>query len=484
MANNPAENKGRCDYSSFTGRKKILLDYETVTRDNINQILEEALPIHEGNRSKINYLWKYYKGDQPVLTRIKTYREEINNKVLENRANEIVSFKDGYLLGEPIQYVAVGKSENLDGLNRLNDWMRSCDKAVVDHDLVNWMHICGTAYRIVNPSKNAFRDEDEAPFYTFCLDPRDTFVVYSSSIIGEPPILAVKYRATKDNDFIYSCYTSDTYYEVRGRKPLYKIVREEFNPLRDLPIIEYPLNSARLGSFELCLSLLDAINEVASSRVDGVDQIISSIMLFHNVDIDDDVVRKVKELGALAYADRNEQMKGEVKYITPELNQTQTQTLVSHMYETVLTICGMPNRNMNATSTSDTGASVVLRNGWSDAEARAKDEELMFKRSERKFLQNVLRISNEVNDSLGLKQSDIAIRFTRRNYENIATKANVLSTLLDKVPPRTAYIASGMFVDPEAEYEEYENWKATQSKETEQQPVQAQESVNAERLQA
>jgi len=480
MANTPADNFEKCDYSSFTGRKKILLDYETVNLDNIGEILQKALQVHDENRWHIDYLWKYYKGNQPALRRVKRFQEEINNKVIENRANEIVSFKDGYLLGEPIQYVSVGASDAnlLAGLNLLNDWMRSCDKAVVDHDLVNWMHICGTAYRIVNPLKSE-REHEDAPFYTFCLDPRDTFVVYSSSIIGEPPILAVKYRATKDNDFIYSCYTPNIYYEIMGTAPDVKVLKTEFNPLGDFPIIEYPLNSARLGSFELCLSLLDAINEVASSRVDNVDQLISSIMLFHNVDIDDDVVRKVKELGALAYADRSEQMKGDVKYITPELNQTQTQTLVTHMYDTVLTICGMPNRNMNASSTSDTGASVVLRNGWSDAEARAKDEELMFKRSERKFLKNVLKIANEINDPLGIKQADIAIRFTRRNYENIATKANVLSVLLDKVPPRTAYIASGMFVDPEAEYEEYENWKASQ---TAEEPAPVQEETQEQSL--
>lgn len=464
MANNPAnQNAHTCDYSSFTGRKKILLDYERVTAENISQVVEEAMNIHSINRRHIKYLWDYYKGVQPVLWRQKLYQDEINNKVLENRANEIVSFKDGYLLGEPIQYVAVGKCDNLEDLNVLNDWMRSSDKAVVDHELVNWMHICGTAYRIVNPTKGTEREHEEAPFYTYSLDPRDTFVVYSSAIVGEPPILAVKYRATKDKDFIYSCYTPTMYYELGGMDKNLKILQTAFNPLGALPIIEYPLNLARLGSFELCLSLLDAINEVASSRVDSVDQIVSSIMLFHNVDIDEDTLRKVKELGALAYADRSEQMKGEVKYITPELNQSQTQMLVTHMYDTVLTICGMPNRNMNATSTSDTGASVVLRNGWSDAEARAKDEELMFKRSERMFLQNVLKIAKDI-DPLQLKQSDIAIRFTRRNYENIATKANVLSTLIDKIPPRTAYIASGMFVDPEAEYEEYEGWKASQVK--------------------
>lgn len=73
----------------------------------------------------------------------------------------------------------------------------------------------------------------------------------------------------------------------------------------------------------------------------------------------------------------------DVDLVVKELNQVQTQTLKDDLYNAVLTICGMPNRN-GGTSTSDTGAAVLLRDGWSLAEARAKDSEHMFKRQRRK----------------------------------------------------------------------------------------------------
>ena len=56
----------------------------------------------------------------------------------------------------------------------------------------------------------------------------------------------------------------------------------------------------------------------------------------------------------------------------------------------------MPNRN-GGTSTSDTGSAVIMRDGWSAAEARAKDSELMFKLSEKEFLKLVLRICSDLN---------------------------------------------------------------------------------------
>ena len=147
-------------------------------------------------------------------------------------------------------------------------------------------------------------------------------------------------------------------------------------------------------------------------------------------------------------------LEGDAKYLVQELNQTQTQTLVDYMYQTVLTICGMPNRN-GGSSTSDTGSAVIMRDGWSAAEARAKDTELMFKMSEKEFLRLVISIANTLRD-MNLKLSAIEIRFTRRNYENIQEKAQVLTTMLsnNKIHPRLAFEHCGLFVDPELAYTE------------------------------
>ena len=102
------------------GRRMIKTDATEVTIDNVVTILRKALPYHWKNRSEIQYLWAYYKGKQPVLNREKQVRPEITNRIVENRANEIVSFKSGYLMGEPLQYVSRGNGENLaDAINQL-----------------------------------------------------------------------------------------------------------------------------------------------------------------------------------------------------------------------------------------------------------------------------------------------------------------------------------------------------------------------------
>lgn len=432
----------------YFGRKKIFTDVTEITRDNVLEVLRKALITHWSNKADMEYLYAYYKGRQPVLNRQKEVRPEIKNTVVENRANEIVSFKVGYLMGEPIQYVSRSDSKSVaDKITTLNGYCLSEDKAAKDKELADWFHICGTAYRMVLPDSVFERESDEAPFEIYTLDPRFAFVVYANSI-GEPPVMGVKYIQRSDGAVIYSIYTKDRYFEVENQS---MIVREEAQSL-GIPIIEYPANNARLGAFEIVLPLLDAINTVDSNRLDGVEQFVQALMLFHNVDISGDDFSKLRDEGAIKFKDIDPQYKAEIKYLTSELNQSQTQTLVDHLYNTVLTICGMPNRN-GGTSTSDTGSAVIMRDGWSAAEARAKDSELMFKLSEKEFLKLVLRICSDLSD-LELKLSDVEVRFTRRNYENISQKATVLTTMLSnpKIAPILAFTHCGMFSDPQLAY--------------------------------
>ena len=218
-----------------------------------------------------------------------------------------------------------------------------------------------------------------------------------------------------------------------------------------IPIFEYPANNARLGAFEIVLPLLDTLNNITSNRMDGVEQVVQAFIKFINCDISKEEYQEFLEMGAIKVKSVDG-VNADVGIVTTELNQSQTQTLKEDIYNAILTICGMPNRN-GGSSTSDTGAAVLLRDGWSLAEARAKDSENMFKKSEKKMLKLVFRICKDLSDfNLGLK--NIELQFTRRNYENIQSKSQVLVSMLqnNKIHPLLAFQHSGLFIDPERAY--------------------------------
>ena len=422
------------------GRKVIYTDEDHVTRENVVDVLSKSLPDFEFNSMQTRILYDYYRGKHDIYNRTKEVRPEICNKIVENRPNEIVSFKTGYLMGEPVQYVPHGSKDVSEDLTLLNDYVFAEDKPTKDKDLADWFHISGTSYRMVLPDPTD--EEDESPFEIYTLNPMDTFVVYNSRL-GERSVMGVKVVRRQLIPSIYCCWTDNRYFEiVEG-----KITKEEPHYLGSVPIIEYPANQARLGAFEIVIDLVDALNDIASDRLDGIDQFIQALMVFKGVDITADDFASLKKQGAIKVP-----IDGDLKMLIQELNQGQTQTLVDYTYQTMLDICGMPNRN-GGSSTSDTGSAVIMRDGWAAAESRAKTTEMMFKMSEKQFLKIVLRIMN-IRRQTNLKLSNIEIHFTRRNYENIQDKAQVLTMMLNNgnIHPELAFQHCGMFVDPEAAY--------------------------------
>lgn len=451
MDNTTETNNEKLEYTLF-GRREIVSAVEDVTRDNLLEVLTQAIAVYEFNASQIDYLWRYMRGEQPVLFRKKTVRPEICNHVVENHASEITQFTSGYFMGEPVTYTRRGeRPEASDQIAILNNYMFSEDKSSHDKDLATWMAVCGIGFRMVLPdrTKGAVDFEDEAPFEIDTLDPREAFVVYNSGfghhrILGCRVVFRAKSAKPFDFDVIYCGYTRTHYFEVKQGA----ILVWRPHGLDDIPIYEYKLNMARMGAFEPAIPLLDAINNIQSNRLDGLEQYVQAFLKFKNCDIEDSDVEKIGKLGAI-FIKNADGLDSDVSLVSQELNQSQTQELVDYLYEQVLTICGMPTTTKGGRSTSDTGQAVFLRDGWSQCEARARDTELLFKRSEKLFLRQVLAIIATTRDDFDLKLSEVDCKFTRRQHDNLQSKTQALQGMLQAgLHPEIAIASCGLFNDP------------------------------------
>jgi len=438
------------------GRRIIYTQFQEVNRQNIVQILTQSYAIHMANVDDMQFLMNYYRGIQPILWREKQVRKEINNKIVENHANSIVQFKTGYLLEKPIEYVARKEEVDNESIAFLNDCMVLENKETHDKEVANFQAIVGLSHRLCLPNFNY--QDGESPFKIYKVDPRQAFVVYSTGIGNEPLLGVIVYtRKTPDGDreeVVLQAYSKDAYYEwVNGEDDVRK---EEAHIYGGIPLVEYPFNQDRIGAFELVIPLLDGINKLQSNRLDGVEQFIQALLVFKNVDITSDDLTKLLELGAIKIKDDGE-VEANVEYLTKELNQEQVQKLKDDMLEVVYKICGMPLGKGGSTGNSQ--GAVIMRDGWSEVEARTQETELMFKRSERDFLKLALYFTKILTKGkYKIKLGDIDIKFTRRNYENIYQKTLVLDVMLKnpKIAPRLAFEVCGLFGDSEGAYNESE----------------------------
>ena len=429
-----------CD-NSF-GRLVIKTNAESITADNVVTELQKALANHGVNIDQITYLDRYYRGDQPILYRVKQNRPEVNNKVVENLAWFIVETKTAEIAGEPIQYVLHGKDENKsEEVAQLNTYADSEDKAYEDIELCRWRSVCGTAYRYIGHSKKKTRLMDETPFYLTTPDPRDAFVVYDSE---DNPMMGVYIKTGTDYRNVYWVYTNSLWFKIVGDE----IVSSGVNGMGAIPIIEYPNNARRISDIEITISITDELNKMASDRSNGIEQFVASWVKFVNCEIDEVAFRKMRNEGALAVKSNNgAENKADVDILSQELNQTESQVAVSDLYDKLLEIQGMANRQKN--SGGDTGNAVLLRNGFYNSEKRAELSEPIFKRSERMALRIILN-TLRVEKKFSLLPSDVEIKISRSKLDNMLTKAEVLQILLScGIENERAIKTVNLFSDPE-----------------------------------
>lgn len=424
------------------GRKVIYTRKKAITETNIVEELNTALAIHNQNAREIDYLDRYYRGDQPILYRKKINRPEVNNKIVVNLAYELVERKVADICAEPIQYVLRGTDEGkADEITRLNMIMESENKQNCDIDICRWRSISGTAYRFV--ARNDSKDEllDESDFELFSEDPRYTFIVYYPN---KKPAFSCQITADENGGTVYFCYTSSMWFEIKDSK----IVRKGLNGNGAIPVVEYPNNSRRLSDIEITIAITDAINVLGSDRINGIEQFVSAWIKFVNCEVDKDTFNAMRQEGALVVKSNNgAENKADVDVMCNELNQTEGQVVLNDLFDRFLDIQGLASRQGN--TGGDTQGAVNLRNGHYDAELRTEINEPILKKAERMSLKLVL-YRLRTNQGFTLLPSDVEIHIKHNKMDNMLVKAEVLQILLScGIQYKRAIKAIDMFSDPE-----------------------------------
>lgn len=453
------------------GRKQIFCDKTNIDKTNILEVLGEAYAIHEQNRAEMLYLFEYVKGRQPILDREKQIRPEINEKIVDNMASEILEFKLGYEFGSPISYVQrarkdiksrnalfsffkklftsdESKKEDL-RVSAINEMMVEECKAAKDLMLAKDVKTCGVGYRLILPKKIK---TGVSVFDLLVLNPMNTFVVYSNDAYREP-ILGVSYFPHRDGSVTFGCYTKTSYFKIEMgiTKGFEDWFEEKPNTVGMVPIIEYINDYDRMGCFERVIPLMDALNTIDSDRVNDIAQHVQNILWGDNVALDTEQYKALRNQGLILT--KSEQGRtATLKYLECVLNQSENQTIVDYVERKIEKIAHIPNRS--ELSGGSTGSATNMSTGWMDAETDAKSKEQIWMESERRETAIILKIikdSNEVDaDIAELNLSDIEIKFSRSRTYDLATKCNSLSALIGiGIDPLRAIEVVGLFTDPQ-----------------------------------
>ena len=480
--------------SKLFGRNKIYTSIEEITADNVLQVLNDALPYHCQNIAEEDYLYWYRRGRQPINNRTKEIRPEINNKIVENIADQIVTFKNGYFLTRPAFYVARTSDENtFNQVNQLNEFLNASGKPEVDNEVVDWFHTVGVAPIYVRASLDPM-----SPVKVYSLAPQQAFVVYSRRP-GNAPVMGVIINIVnydekaRLNRVKFDVYTKFQIFHIDGTMTCPDVSNEllpvtstalsiesyEDKAIEGIEIIEYEYNRNRMSAFESVLDLLDAVNQVQSDRENGIEQFIQSLLILKNCTLDEDddgnkiSARDIREKGLIELKSTSDNP-ADVTIIADQLDQSQTQVYVEDLLHRICDIAGMPFTSNAGTSDSSNNGAVFLRNGWSSADCFARNTEDLFRKSNKLFDKIFLRIV-QYNSNITISRYDIDIQFTRGEMENLLIKTQGALNLKQLgFSPELVLGKSGLSNDPAGDYarsKDYMDVAFTNGQNVQPQPV-------------
>jgi SPP1 family phage portal protein len=451
------------------GRKIAYTDVETITDKNIVKVIGNCIGAFYYNKTVIEYLWNYYKGDQPVLYRTKVSNEDICNSIVENHSYEIVQFKVGQTYGEPIQFVSRKEDDATNkAVDTLNDYMENANKQEKDIKAGEWQSATGTSFKAAQFSNG------DIPFRIVAPTPINTFVIYNRGT--EEPILSVQELKDENGKSYKQCYTDTHECKIVNSQ----VVDWKLHAFGGNPIVEFPNNHERLSDIEIVISMLDAINNMQSNRMDGIEQFVQSWIKFVNCDIDEEQFEKMKMSHALVVKSINKDNKSDVDVMDRELNQTQAQVAKEDVWDNALSILAIPNKQGN--TGGDTQGAVELRNGWDFSKTRAKLKDPIVKSCEKRLAKVVLNIIRIKDHDLGISVRDFDVQINHSPQDNMYTKAQTLQLLLQSgIHPLIAVRTVGLWGDSEKTYLQSKPYFSNLYKtieDVEEQEKKAQEIVN------
>ena len=411
------------------GRKRIILDYEEVTPENVEEVLSKCLSIHASNKSDCQYLIDYFLGKQDILLRSESKTSSINNTTVVNYAFPITREIVGYTYGNPIELVQKD-IKYLEDVNKLSSIYDYEDAYYVDICTAIFDSICGVAYQMTLPSSMINKDDTpDVPIRYMCLDPRYTFVAFSSST-GNPQLMSGQITVSENGLESYVLYTDKYIFriDVNGN------IEVSRNIVGLDPITMFENAIFLTGDWEQAISVLNASNQVTSDALNDIEGTIKSLLVILGAEFDEDdkdssTLKKIKEDRVLTLTNA---AGGNVdsKFISPQLDSTSVQNIREYLEDARNVITGIPDRENNAGG-GDTGTAVLNRNGWTDIEIVAKLKELFFKKGKKKQLEigiKILKILDLLSDDFSVINVEPVIG--RHTTDNLQTKTQAFATLV------------------------------------------------------
>ena len=438
------------------GRIEIYTDVREITYENVADIVKDAMDSHQINANTIDYLIKFEAGKQPKF-RKKKYRSDIDCWCVDNVANEISDFWINYGWGNPITLVRRDDNESSipgEVVTEINRCYEAEGVRKTTQELGRYVEIGGNGYTYVDV--NTDYEDGDSYFKLHSLNPRCTFIAYSSYYLDKRPMLAVTYSCDKQGQKTYTCISKYWQYELDNE---YNHTANSGvkNVLEAIPVVEWIRATDRMGCFERQIPEMENLNLLISDFTNDVDQ--NTQAIWHGNDIQfpkdeegNSIAPKTNEW-LLTYTPKD----GKQPFVKALAVEYDYQGMLNNIVTRrglILQKAKVPSRNDN--SGGSTGIAMSDATGWTQAEIEATRQDQLkedSKMQEIKLVLKAIKLSPHVPEDSPLKKlrfTDLKPSIKRQKTYEMTTKMNAFATGVSHgINPTDMLSAINFFDDPQ-----------------------------------
>lgn len=432
--------------------------------ENEYKVLREFLEHHKSTqRPRIQELYDYAEGNNHTIS-IQQRRSEqdmADTRIIHNFGKSISVFKQGYLVGKPIQVEYEDGEEN----SATDEVLKEIAKVNSFHDLNRMLVLdlskVGRAYDLVYRSM-----EDVTKVKR--LDSLNTFVIYDNTL--EDKMLAgVRYYSVGLSDnkkHFIDVYIKDVIYKCQMIEGVITELAIEPHMFNDVPITEYLNTAEGMGDYESELSLIDSYDAVQSDTANYMTDTSDAILaIFGQVAFPDDVLgdnkkqieymrkmRRARLLQLKPPVDINgTEGKVDAKYLYKQYDVNGVESYKKRIVNDIHKYTNTPDmtdQNFNGVQSGE-----AMKYKLFGLEQARVDTQSLFEKSLKRRYQLIANIGDYVKELTDFDISKLKITFNPNLPKALEETINAFKSLGGMVTNETAMRLTGIVDDPKKEQE-------------------------------
>lgn len=342
-----------------------------------------------------------------------------------NYARYIVKTNVGYLMGNPVSYSA---SEGVD----ITKILEKYDAQVIgnlDVELETDSSIFGHAFERI------YLNDNKEP-ESVAIDPRNVILVHDDSV-KHRKMFAIIYTnkilstgKISRSDFDVTILDGKRILEGELTNGNLRIIEAQRHLFGEVPVVEYPNSSDRIGDFETVTNLIDARNILQSDRVLDRERLVDAILALYGTTLTPDQQKQIKTDRIVA----NVPVDAKIEYVVKNINEADASVLLKSITDDIHKVSMTPD--MSDENFAGQASGVALSYKLLAFEQHAKDKERYFEKGllERFGIYNTF-LHSIAGGSASVKDVDVLFKraLPKNDYETSQMVNNLLDTgLIDR----------------------------------------------------